>query len=97
MALTKLLIDVQNVIKLDDLPNDVTGLTPAEFKAKFDKAPQDIKDFINNTLIPQLEAQYATIEALQQVIAGQINTVDPVTGKKYVIAIENGELGVKEV
>lgn len=42
--------------KLDDEPNDVTGLTPAELKLRFDQAAIWLKDYINNTLIPALSS-----------------------------------------
>lgn len=46
--------DVAVIQKLDDEPNDVTGLTPAELKLRFDQAAIWLKDYINNTLIPAL-------------------------------------------
>lgn len=46
--------DVEIIQKLDDEPNDVTGLTPAELKLRFDQAAIWLKDYINNTLIPAL-------------------------------------------
>lgn len=48
--------DVAVIQKLDDEPNDVTGLTPAELKLRFDQAAIWLKDYINNTLIPALSA-----------------------------------------
>ena len=55
MALSKFDADVENVSALDDLPNDNDGLSPEALKAVFDKAGVDIKDYLNNTLIPELE------------------------------------------
>lgn len=46
--------DLDNIQKLDDEPNDVGGLTAAELKAEFDKAGNTIKEYLNETLIPQL-------------------------------------------
>ena len=40
------LIDVENISKLDDLPNDVGGLSAAELKATFDKSGVDLKGFL---------------------------------------------------
>ena len=48
--------DVAVIQKLDDEPNDVTGLTPAELKLRFDQAAIWLKDYINNTLIPALSS-----------------------------------------
>lgn len=58
MALTTLTTDLSNISKLDNYPPDDTGMTPALLKAKFDKAGNDIKTYINETLIPELEGGY---------------------------------------
>lgn len=61
MAITKFTEDVNNVSRLDDLPNDNGGegydhpLKAEELKAVFDKAGVDLKAFINSSLIPELE------------------------------------------
>lgn len=52
--LTKLLADLYIISLLDDEPNDIGGMSSAELKAKFDEAANTIKDYINNTLIPEL-------------------------------------------
>lgn len=52
--LTKLLTDLSIISLLDDEPNDVGGLSAEEFKAKFDEAANTIKDYINETLLPEL-------------------------------------------
>lgn len=57
--------DLNIIQKLDDEPNDVGGLSSAELKAKFDEAGNTIKEYINNTLIPQVLSQGAT-EAQRQ-------------------------------
>ena len=56
MAYTYFNEDVENVSHLSDLPNEEDGLAAAELKAVFDKAGVDIKDFLNNTLIPELSS-----------------------------------------
>lgn len=56
MALSKFEEDMSIIGKLDDEPNDVGGLTAAELKAKFDEAGEEIKKYINETLIPELGA-----------------------------------------
>lgn len=55
MAFTKLTKDMNIIQKLDDEPNDVGGLTAAELKAKFDEGTNAVKDWINNTFIPEAE------------------------------------------
>lgn len=52
--------DLNIIQKLDDEPNDVGGLTAAELKAKFDEAGNILKDFINDSLIPQVVGEGAT-------------------------------------
>lgn len=56
MALPILTDDLAIISKLDDLPNDVGGLTAAELKAKFDEAASKIQTYINDTLLPYLES-----------------------------------------
>lgn len=55
MAFTKLLADLNHISRLDDEPNDVGGLTAAELKEEFDRAGNEIKDYINSGLIAELE------------------------------------------
>lgn len=55
MALTKFTVDVNNIQALSDRPNEIDGLTSDQLKAKFDKAGADIKNFMNNILIEELE------------------------------------------
>lgn len=54
--LTNLTANMNNIQGLSDRPNEIDGLTSAELKAKFDKAGTDIKEFINGTLIQELES-----------------------------------------
>lgn len=54
MAYTQFSVDVENISHLSDLPNATDGLSSTELKARFDKAGADIKDYINNTLLPEL-------------------------------------------
>ena len=54
MAIPLFNVDVDNVSQLSDLPNAEDGLTSAELKAVFDKAGGDIKEYLNGTLVPQL-------------------------------------------
>ena len=55
MGLTKMTADVEVISKLSTFPNAEDGLTPEQLKAKFDHAGKEIKGFINDTLIPELE------------------------------------------
>ena len=55
MALTKLTTNLNNIQALHDRPNTADGLTADELKEKFDKAGNDIKSYINNTLTEELD------------------------------------------
>ena len=54
--------DLDNIQKLDDEPNDVGGLSAAQLKAEFDKSGNTIKEYLNETLIPQLSDTVAEAE-----------------------------------
>lgn len=60
IAVDPITADLDIIQKLDDEPNDVGGLSAAELKAKFDEAGNTIKDFINESLIPQVVGADAT-------------------------------------
>lgn len=53
--LTNLTANVNNIQALSDRPNTSDGMTSQQLKERFDKAGGDIKDYINNTLIEELE------------------------------------------
>lgn len=55
MAITRLNDDLSYISKMDTLPNDNAGWTAEEVKAEFDKAVNDIKNYINTVLLPFLE------------------------------------------
>lgn len=54
--------DMDVIQKLDDEPNDVGGLSPAQLKAEFDKAGNIIKEYLNETLLPALSETVAEAE-----------------------------------
>jgi parallel beta-helix repeat protein len=60
MALNRLTEDVNVISKLDNYPPDDPGMTPDKLKSLFDKGSNTIKDYINNTLLPQLEQGYVS-------------------------------------
>ena len=53
--LTNLTANVNNIQALSDRPNTADGITSQELKERFDKAGSDIKNYINNTLIEEIE------------------------------------------
>lgn len=68
MALTKLEADL-NIHQ--GKPDKVRGQADAT-KEYFDKAPNDIKVYVNDTLTEEIELQFATKEELADVVLGQI-------------------------
>lgn len=62
MALTKLTTDLNNISALVPEPNDVGGLTASTLQSRFDKAGNDIKMFINNTLTVETDEAIANVE-----------------------------------
>lgn len=60
MAISQFDKDVEVIQKLDDEPNDVQGLTPAELKKRFDQAAIWLKEYINSTLIPAITGDGAS-------------------------------------
>lgn len=61
LNLTNLTANVNNIQALSDRPNTADGITAQQLKEKFDKAGADIKDWANNTLIPELESYINTL------------------------------------
>jgi len=57
MALPKLIKDLNYIQALSDRPNTADGLTSMELKEKFDQAANDIKNYINNELISEIDKQ----------------------------------------
>lgn len=60
-AISKLIVDVNNIQALSDRPNEIDGLTSAELKAKFDKAGADIKTYLNEVLTEELDSKFSSI------------------------------------
>ncbi len=69
MALTTMTDDLNIIAALDDEPNDVGGLTASQLRAKFDEGSNDIKTYINDTHIPELDAEHLPY------IYGSANTI----------------------
>lgn len=59
MSLPRLTTDLDVIQKLDNEPNDVGGLSAEDLKAKFDEAPNAVKTWLNNVLLPFLESKDA--------------------------------------
>lgn len=76
MALTKLTSDLNNITNLSDLPNTIDGLTSAQLKEKFDAAGNEIKNYINNTLIKELDNNNVSMEEIDEKLQPYIKTTD---------------------
>ncbi len=72
MAITELTDDLNIVAALDDEPNDTGGLTSAQLKAKFDEAGNTIKTYINDDLIPGVEAEIDNKVAGAELASGNV-------------------------
>ena len=90
MAFTKFESDVENISALPDEPSREDGYTAQIIKSLFDKAAVDLKNYINNTLIPQLEAQSASASVGSGEISGldaQNNVFSQLTALKGMLDI----------
>lgn len=68
MELSKFEKDMAIIQKLDDEPNDVGGLTSSELKAKFDEGGEALKEYLNETLVPQISGEFdASVPATRTV------------------------------
>lgn len=70
MAITKLERDLNIISALDNEPNDVSGMTADDLKAKFDEGNKAIQEYINETLIPETEA---AVEEVRGEIEGAVD------------------------
>lgn len=70
MALRKFEKDMGVIAALDDEPNDVGGLSAQQLKEKFDEGGQAIKTYLNEMLLPDAEATFATKRDLDDMSAG---------------------------
>lgn len=70
MPIPQLTTDLNIISALDPLPNDVTGLSAAEFQAKFDEAANIIKTYLNGLSIYSSSEVDAIVAG---VVLGQIS------------------------
>lgn len=73
MEFTKMTEDVSQVSKLGNHPKSDNGLTAAGLKAWFDKAGEITKSFLNNTLLPELETRFTTLETWAKIVDSKID------------------------
>lgn len=81
--LTNFTKSVDNIQKLSDKPNETDGLSAQGLKERFDRAALDLKDFINGTLLRELEThlnkQNTSIGNNKTKIEGVKNSLDTLT------------------
>lgn len=80
MALPLMEEELNHVQGLSDKPNDQDGLSADQLKAVFDKGPNQLKDWLNNTFIPKLQSL-----GVEQIVQNKANV-------KYFRALEDGTL-----
>lgn len=70
MSFPRITDGLGTVSTLDDRPNDTSGLTASELKAKFDKDAETLKAYINDIFIPYLESAAAAAQLGISTITG---------------------------
>jgi hypothetical protein len=93
MSLSKLTKDLAVIQKLDDEPNDVGGLTAAQLKGKFDEAGEAIKEFLNESLLPELDSPQAA-DNLGAVLSGEEMTVQQALETLHSASLQSGNVPV---
>jgi len=89
MAFTQLTKDLNYHQSLSDQPNVNDGLTAAQLKEKYDQAANDIKDYINNTLLSELEATTDGASGADKIGATAIADLDGTTVQALLESIRN--------
>lgn len=82
MALTPLSASVNIHQTLPDEPNDVGGMTAAQLKAAWDTPANTLKEYLNGTLIPELDAAhlpyiYGSAGTVQDAVDGFVAGIVP--------------------
>lgn len=89
MEFTKLEKNLSHVSHLPDTPTLENGYTPKALKETFDRAGEDIKEYINSVLIAELETDGAN-----KIGSGEIETVKGVSVQDK---LENLALQIKDI
>ena len=91
MAFTKSTDDLNIIQKLDDEPNDASGLTAEQLKAKFDEAGNKLQEFVNKH-VEELHAETASESIGIKDKAGNASTVQAVVDADRTEATEKIDL-----
>ena len=84
MAIPKFEKDVKVISKLPNYPGSEGGLTPAEFREKFDEASEIIKDYLNNVLIPEMDKTVDVQALLNGILDPTLTATDKAAQAKAV-------------
>lgn len=85
MAISKMTDDLNIIQALSDLPNSEDGLSADDLKKKFDESGLTIQGYLNNTLIPEIDAEHIPFEKTTAIEAETVQS-----------AIENVQAQVKD-
>lgn len=85
MAISKMTDDLNIIQALSDLPNSEDGLSADDLKKKFDESGLTIQEYLNNTLIPEIDAEHIPFEKTTAIEAETVQS-----------AIENVQAQVKD-
>lgn len=66
--LSRLTSDIAFIQQLGDNPNFDNNMSAEDLKIWFDKAPEAIKAYLNDTLIPQLEEKFGSVDEVDSSI-----------------------------
>ena len=84
MALSKLTTYLENIQALSDTPNSTEGLTADELKALFDKAPTDIKTYLNDTLTAEIDSLITTTKLALNPIGSIVMNITNTNPSTYI-------------
>lgn len=84
MAIPKFEENVNIISQLPNYPGSEGGLTPAEFRAKFDEAASLIKEYLNNVLTPELDSLVDVEALLNKVLDATLSMPDKAAQAKAV-------------
>jgi hypothetical protein len=95
MALTEYSGDTDYVASLDNLPNDVGGLTPAQLKAVFDQFGTEFVAWFNATHVAELDALTGSASETAKGIVELATAAETTTGTSDTLAVHPKGLKVE--
>lgn len=84
MAIPKFEEDVQIISKIPNYPGSEGGLTPKEFRAKFDAAAVLIQNYLNNVMIPELDKTVDVQALINGILDNTLTAADKAAQAKAV-------------